>query len=91
MSRYPVPFNKLKDEVIHNKQVCVYGFTKAALEFFSSRSKTSNEQFEDIELLRFIDLGYKVKMLETTVDSIAVDTPDDVKKVECFLNENNLS
>jgi len=41
-------------------------------------------------LLRFLDLGDQVKMIETTVDLIAADVPDDVKKVEDFLNQNNL-
>jgi 3-deoxy-D-manno-octulosonate cytidylyltransferase len=91
MSRNPIPFNKSTNEAIYNKQVCVYGFTKKALEVFSNRSKSHNERFEDIELLRFLDLGYPVKMLETTVDSIAVDVPDDIKKVEDFLKQNNLS
>ena len=90
MSRHPIPFNKSTNEAVYNKQVCVYGFTKKALEVFSNRDKSHNEQFEDIELLRFLDLGYSVKMLETTVDSIAVDVPDDVKKVEDFLKQNNL-
>jgi 3-deoxy-D-manno-octulosonate cytidylyltransferase len=90
MSRHPIPFNKSTSEATYNKQVCVYGFTKKALEVFSNRDKSHNEQFEDIELLRFLDLGYPVKMLETTVDSIAVDVPDNVKKVEDFLNKNNL-
>jgi len=90
MSRHPIPFNKSTNEAVYNKQVCVYGFTKKALEVFSNRDKSHNEQFEDIELLRFLDLGYSVKMLETTVDSIAVDVLDDVKKVENFLKQNNL-
>ena len=90
MSRHPIPFNKSKDQAEYNKQVCVYGFTKKALNIFSNRDKTHNERFEDIELLRFLDLGCKVKMAETKVDSIAVDTPEDVKKVEDFLNRNNL-
>jgi len=50
-----------------------------------------NEQFEDIELLRFLDLRCKVKMTETEVDSIAANIPKDVKKVEDFLKINNLS
>lgn len=82
MSRLGVPYNKSKNEVTFKKQVCVYGFTKKALELFSSRNKTLNEQFEDIEILRFLDMGYKVKMKETTVDSIAVDVPADILKVE---------
>jgi len=90
MSRHPVPFNKSSNQATYNKQVCVYGFTKKALSTFSERSKTRNEKFEDIELLRFLDLGYKVKMIETIVDSIAVDVPKDVKKVENFLNKKGL-
>ena len=90
MSRLGVPFNKSNFEVKYKKQICVYGFTKQALDVFSSRTKTLNEQYEDIEILRFVDMGYKVKMKETTVDSIAVDVPSDVKKVENFLEKKGL-
>ena len=90
MSRLGIPFNKSVQEPTFKKQVCVYGFTKKALKLFASRLKTLNEQYEDIEILRFLDMGYKVKMKETLVDSIAVDIPDDVKKVEKFLEENGL-
>lgn len=91
MSRLGVPFNKSNIDPTFKKQVCVYGFTKKALELFSSRDKTLNELHEDIEILRFLDMGYKVKMKETKVDSIAVDIPDDVKKVEEFLDKNGLN
>lgn len=85
MSRLPVPYSNSGLNQDFKQQIPVYGFTKKALEVFSQYSKTINEQFEDVELLRFIDLGYKIKMTETTVDSIAVDVPADVKKVETFL------
>lgn len=85
MSRLGVPFNKSDLNVEHKKQICVYGFTRKALKLFSSRNKTLNEQYEDIEILRFVDMGYKVKMKETTVDSIAVDVPSDIKKLKTFL------
>ncbi len=87
MSRLPIPFSNSNLVQKFKQQVPVYGFTKKALTIFSQHRKTNNEKFEDIELLRFIDLGYKVKMMETDVDSIAVDIPEDVKKVEKFLNE----
>jgi len=90
MSRLGIPFNKSKLETKHKKQICVYGFTKQALDVFSSRTKTLNEQYEDIEILRFVDMGYKVKMKETTVDSIAIDIPSDVEKVEDFLKQKGL-
>ena len=91
MSRLPVPFSKSEMVPTYKKQVCVYGFTKQALELFSSRDKTCNEQYEDIEILRFLDMGYKVKMAQTTLDSIAVDVPEDVKKVERYLHERGLA
>jgi len=91
MSRLGIPFNKSSKEPVFKKQVCVYGFTKKALVLFSSRDKTLNEQYEDIEILRFLDMGYKVKMKETQVDSIAVDVPQDIKKVEAFLENNGLA
>ncbi|MBU0925231.1 3-deoxy-manno-octulosonate cytidylyltransferase, partial [bacterium] len=86
MSRLPVPYSNNSLKQIFRQQIPVYGFTKKALEVFSQYPKTINEQFEDIELLRFVDLGYKIKMAETTVDSIAVDVPSDIQKVENFLN-----
>ncbi len=89
MSRAAVPFSKTEEEPTVKKQVCVYGFTKEALEVFSNYTKTLNEKYEDIEILRFIDLGYKVKMRQTKMDSIAVDVPSDIQKVENFLNQKD--
>ena len=90
MSRHPIPFSKSGSAPVILKQVCVYGFTRRALDIFSQRSKTCNERFEDIEILRFLDLGYRVKMMKTDCDSIAVDRPEDVTKVEQFLEERGL-
>lgn len=90
-SRLPVPFSNT--DLISNvkQQIPVYGFTKRALDIFSSQSKTLNEKFEDIELLRFLDLGHKIKMEQTNVDSISVDIPSDIQKVENFLNKHQKS
>ncbi|MBT0819575.1 3-deoxy-manno-octulosonate cytidylyltransferase [Campylobacter lari] len=85
MSRSIIPYEKNNLQMQYKKQVCVYGFTKESLEIFSKFKKTPNEKHEDIELLRFIDLGYKVKMKETKCASIAVDVPSDVVKVEEYL------
>lgn len=90
MSRLAVPFNKSEEKRDYLKQVCVYGFTKEALEIFSNKEKTLNEKYEDIEILRFLDSGYKVKMIEANVSCIAVDKEEDILKVEKYLNENNL-
>jgi 3-deoxy-D-manno-octulosonate cytidylyltransferase len=86
MSRLAVPYSKSNLLPAYKMQVPAYGYTSTALDVFSKYSKTINEQFEDVELLRFIDLGYKLKMIETNAVSISVDFPEDVLKIEKHLN-----
>ena len=64
------------------KQVCVYAFPREALiKFKANMSKTFFENIEDIEILRFLELGYEVHMIELSKDSIAVDVFEDIEKV----------
>lgn len=81
LSRLPVPYPKNTDGLKYYKQVCVYGFTPMALETFCRLSKGPSERAEDIELLRFIENGIRVKMIEVEQDTVAVDTPSDLKIV----------
>ena len=50
-----------------------------------SEKKTTLEKIEDLELLRFTELGYVVRMIPMSNKSISVDTKNDVKKVEKIL------
>ena len=82
MSRAPIPGNKTKTFQKAWKQICIYAFPQKALkEFASVSSKTPLEQEEDIEILRFLELGYDVQMVEVQGGSIAVDTPEDLEAV----------
>ncbi|MDC6387798.1 3-deoxy-manno-octulosonate cytidylyltransferase [Maribacter sp. PR1] len=85
MSRLPIPGMKSnKNELpIYKKQVCIYGFNNKELKAFGKKNiKSTYEDFEDIEILRFFDLGIPIKMVETSGNSLAVDCPEDVLKVE---------
>jgi 3-deoxy-manno-octulosonate cytidylyltransferase (CMP-KDO synthetase) len=83
MSRSPIPGNKNGSFQKAWRQVCVYAFPKIALQNFTSEcEKTSLEAQEDIEILRFLELGYEVRMIPLSIDSIAVDVPEDVEKVK---------
>ena len=69
------------------KQVCIYAYPKQSLIDFSSiDNKTPLEKVEDIEILRFLELGYEVQMVDVSNTSLAVDVPEDVEKVEKILN-----
>jgi 3-deoxy-manno-octulosonate cytidylyltransferase (CMP-KDO synthetase) len=86
MSRAPIPTNKQHDFVSAMKQVCIYGFTAEALAQFSAcRKKTPLEEIEDIEILRFLELGFDVQMITVSESAIAVDVPSDVFRVESAL------
>jgi 3-deoxy-manno-octulosonate cytidylyltransferase (CMP-KDO synthetase) len=83
MSRSSIPGNKNGSFQKAWRQVCVYAFPKIALQtFIEEGKKTPLEAQEDIEILRFLELGYEVRMIPLSVDSIAVDVPEDVERVK---------
>ena len=82
ISRSLVPGSKY-DLKEYFRQVCIYGFSRQELKLFSSFKKKSNvEWIEDIELLRFFETSKKIYMIKLSKNSIAVDYPSDIKKVE---------
>lgn len=87
LSRSPIPYPKGVTDIDYYKAVCVYGFKPQALEFFASKERGNLEKCEDIELLRFIENGVKVKFIEVEQDTVAVDTPKDLEKVKEIMSE----
>ena len=85
MSRAPIPGNKNGDFSKAWRQVCIYAFPFKSLKAFNEVSKTLLEEIEDIEILRFLELNYDVDMLHLSNQSIPVDYPEDIKKVEEYL------
>ena len=81
-SRSPIPIDK-KGNFSHAwRQVCIYAFPYNALKIFSKiKRKTKLENIEDIELIRFLELGFEVYMIKMSNNSISVDTKDDISKV----------
>ena len=88
ISRTPIPGTKTGNGSNPKKQVCIYGFSRAQLKAFSDMGKkTPLEYQEDIEILRFIEMGYDVKMVTLKNESHAVDYPEDIKIVEDILSK----
>ena len=85
MSRNLVPGTKTKEFVPPNyyKQVCIYAFSKKELiDYAEFGRKGTLEFYEDIEILRFLDIGENIRVVETKSVSLAVDVPEDVLRVE---------
>ena len=89
ISRSLVPGSIKKTNNVFYKQVCIYAFNKKELHnFYNVKKKSYIESIEDIEILRFFDLGVKIKMIKINSKSKAVDTIKDKVKVEKILLKN---
>jgi len=90
MSRAGIPLTKEGDFTFAHKQVCIYAFSKDHLRFFlSHQQKTPLESVEDIEILRFLESNYTVKMVKVDSGSMAIDIPEDVERVVNALKKSN--
>jgi len=83
-SRAPIPwieFTKANHLPIF-KQVCVIPFRAEFLREFARLPPTALERAESIDMLRILEHGRCVRLVETTVETHAVDTPEDLRLVE---------
>ena len=91
MSRGPIPSNKTLEFQKAWRQVCAYSFPRKALfDFTKTKYKTPIESLEDIEILRFLEKGYKVKMIKMSDKSLAVDDKEDLEKAKIYLKYKKL-
>ena len=93
MSREPIPTLHLQnfEQVSAFKQICIIPFTAPALQEFIRLDPTPLEVAESIDMMRFIEHGRRVKMIETSFSTHAVDTPEDLKRVEKLLRQDPLT
>ena len=82
LSRSPVPYPKRGQTIDYYKHLGLYGLTREALLFFAHAKRTRNETIEDVEMVRFLENGYRIKMVKVDSRIIGVDRPEDVPKVE---------
>lgn len=87
-SRSVIPFHRAKElNVTYYKHKGVYAFRKKALIDFYHTPMTPNEAAEKIECIRYLEVGKKIKMIETSVESIGIDTPEDLEKAIKLLSK----
>jgi 3-deoxy-manno-octulosonate cytidylyltransferase (CMP-KDO synthetase) len=90
-SREPIPSNKkYSDDFSIYKQVCVIPFRREALIKYTKLEPTPLEVIESVDMNRFLEHGYKVKLVETNYETLAVDTLEDLKKVEIKMKKDSL-
>jgi 3-deoxy-manno-octulosonate cytidylyltransferase (CMP-KDO synthetase) len=91
-SREPIPTKRILgfSDIPIYKQVCVIPFRRDFLLKYSRMKPTPLEQAESIDMLRILEHGYKVKLVESGYDTHAVDTKKDLLKVESIMKSDKL-
>ena len=88
LSRANLPFSFKKNLKKSLKHLSIISFLPKSLQKFCSIKKTNLESIEDIELLRALEIGLKLKSLKLKGDSFSVDVYDDYKKANLKMSKD---
>jgi len=78
-SRLPIPYSK--KNIPYYKQLGLYAFKKKGLDVFYGSDILPLESSEMVEMLRFLENDYDIRMVQVQDDSVSVDTKEDLYKV----------
>ncbi len=73
------------------KHLGLYAYSPQALEQFSKLPPSELEQHEKLEQLRFLEEGVPIRVVETSQDTIGVDSEEDLKRVEEYFRREGIS
>lgn len=82
-SRSPIPYARDKEVAVkYFKHKGVYAFRKEALMDFYRLPMLTLEASEKIECIRYLEYGKRIKMVETNVQGVEIDTPEDLERAK---------
>ncbi|MFN7313823.1 MAG: 3-deoxy-manno-octulosonate cytidylyltransferase [Bacteroidota bacterium] len=85
-SRSPIPYRRNPEaNITYYKHVGIYGYKAQVLTKLTQLPMGVLEQAESLEQLRWLENGFKMMLKETDMETVAVDTPDDLANVEKIL------
>ena len=87
-SRAPIPWVRdtaSKIQVRHLKHLGLYAFQRDALLEYPTLPQGTLEKIEQLEQLRWLENGWKIRVAEVEHDAVSVDVPEDVTRVEKLL------
>lgn len=92
-SRSPIPFvrGKERSEWIDNfqflKHIGLYAYRPEVLREISAMPQSPLEIAESLEQLRWLENGYRIQVALTDIETVGIDTPDDLLRAEEFLTK----
>lgn len=85
-----VPQEEWTSRQIYYKHIGLYAFRADVLRQVTELSQAPLEKAESLEQLRWLSAGYRIKTGTTQVETIGIDTPEDLQAAELFLKQNSL-
>lgn len=85
-----IPENEWPTRHTYYKHIGLYAFRADVLEAVTRLPQAPLEKAESLEQLRWLSAGYRIKVGVTDVETIGIDTPDDLAAAELFLKEHSL-
>ena len=73
------------------KHLGFYAYRRDILDEITQLPQSSLEKAESLEQLRWLQNGYKIKVARTEIDTVGIDTPEDLKRAEVFLANQSLN
>jgi len=91
-SRSPIPFFRDSpftggERLTFFRHVGLYAYRRTFLTCLGTLRESYLEKAEALEQLRFLENGYRIKVVNSTYQSLAVDTPEDLERVNAFIKE----
>ena len=87
-SRWPLPFDRdASSPVQYFKHMGLYAYRRDPLRVFHSLPPSTLELAERLEQLRFLEFGLPIRVAETTLATVGVDTEADLRTVEQILRQ----
>ena len=85
-SRFPTPY-PFVEEMQRTVHVGLYAFTRKALHLFAKLERGPVERSESVEVIRYLEHGYRIACVPVSPGSFGVDTPEDLAKVEAIMGD----
>lgn len=88
-SRSPIPYpREPKESNTYFRHIGIYAFRKEALMDFYRLPMLPLEATEKIECLRYLEYGKNIKMVETSMRGVGIDTPQDLEEARRLFNQD---
>jgi 3-deoxy-manno-octulosonate cytidylyltransferase (CMP-KDO synthetase) len=84
-SRSPIPFGRDAKGFPTYKHLGIYAYTKRFLDVFAQLPTGQLESVEKLEQLRALEFGHPIRIVVTPHDSLEVDLPEDIQRIERLL------